>query len=64
MSESRRPLAQIVGIPMNVLTFLLLMLMGWGSVAGFLAHPVRIGVVVLHLVMIPVMTFSTSGPPK
>ena len=61
MSESRRPLAQLIGIPLNVLTFLLLMLMGWGSVAGFLAHPVRIGVVVLHLAMIPVMTFSTSG---
>jgi protein-S-isoprenylcysteine O-methyltransferase Ste14 len=61
MSENRRPLAQLIGIPMNVLTFLLLMLMGWGSVAGFLAHPVRIGVVILHLVMIPVMTFSTSG---
>ena len=61
MSAPRRPLAQLIGIPLNVLTFLLLMLMGWGSVAGFLAHPVRIGVIVLHLVMIPVMTFSTSG---
>ncbi len=61
MSETRRPLAQIIGIPMNVFMFLFLMFMGWGSVAGFLAHPVRIGVVILHLIMIPVMTFSTSG---
>ncbi|MGH7731516.1 MAG: methyltransferase family protein, partial [Candidatus Eiseniibacteriota bacterium] len=28
---------------------------------GFFAHPVRVGVVVLHLIMIPVMTWSTSG---
>jgi protein-S-isoprenylcysteine O-methyltransferase Ste14 len=60
-SESRRPIAQIIGIPLNVFTFLLLMLMGWGSVPGFFAHPVRIGVVVMHLIMIPIMTFSTSG---
>ncbi|MFI5372251.1 MAG: methyltransferase family protein [Candidatus Eisenbacteria bacterium] len=59
--DTRRPIAQIVGIPMNVFMFLFLMMMGWGSVSGFLSHPVRIGVVVLHLVMIPVMTFSTSG---
>jgi len=38
--------------------------MGWGSWAGFFAHPVRVGVVVLHLIMIPVMTFSTSGRSK
>ena len=55
------PLRQLVGIPLNVLLFLLLMVMGWGSVPGFFAHPVRIGVVVLHLIMIPVMTLSTSG---
>ena len=61
MSESRRPLAQLVGIPLNVLMFLFLMMMGWGSIGGFLAHPVRLGVVILHLVMIPVMTLSTSG---
>jgi len=44
--------------------FLLLMVMGWGDVRGFFAHPVRVGVVVLHLLMIPVMTFSTSGRSK
>jgi protein-S-isoprenylcysteine O-methyltransferase Ste14 len=55
---------QAIGIPLNVLLFLLLMVMGWGSWAGFFAHPVRIGVVVLHLIMIPVMTFSTSGRSK
>ena len=54
-------LRQAVGIPLNVLLFLLLMVMGWGSAAGFFAHPVRVGVVVLHLLMIPVMTFATSG---
>jgi len=52
---------QLIGIPMNVALFLLLMVMGWGSWSGFFAHPVRIGVVVLHIVMIPVMTLSTSG---
>jgi len=52
---------QLLGIPLNVLLFLLLMVMGWGSWSGFFAHPVRVGVVVLHLVMIPVMTWSTSG---
>lgn len=52
---------QIIGIPMNVFMFLFLMVMGWGSVSGFFAHPVRKGVVILHLIMIPVMTFSTSG---
>ena len=55
---------QAIGIPLNVLLFLLLMVMGWGSWAGFFAHPVRVGVVVLHLIMIPVMTFSTSGRSK
>ncbi len=62
MSRAHRvPILQAVGIPLNVLLFLLLMVMGWGSVRGFFAHPVRVGVVVLHVLMIPVMTFSTSG---
>jgi protein-S-isoprenylcysteine O-methyltransferase Ste14 len=52
---------QLLGIPLNVALFLLLMVMGWGSWDGFFAHPVRAGVVVLHLIMIPVMTWSTSG---
>ena len=33
---------QAIGIPLNVLLFLLLMVMGWGSWAGFFAHPVRV----------------------
>jgi protein-S-isoprenylcysteine O-methyltransferase Ste14 len=58
-----RPISirQLIGIPLNVLLFLFLMIMGWGSITGFFAHPVRMGVVILHLIMIPVMTFSTSG---
>lgn len=52
---------QTLGIPLNVLLFLLLMVMGWGSARGFFAHPVRVGVVAVHLVMLPVMTFCTSG---
>ncbi|MBI4363901.1 MAG: isoprenylcysteine carboxylmethyltransferase family protein [Candidatus Latescibacteria bacterium] len=52
---------QVVGIPLNVLLFLLLMVMGWGSWGGFFAHPVRVGVVVIHLLMMPVMTFCTAG---
>jgi protein-S-isoprenylcysteine O-methyltransferase Ste14 len=55
---------QAIGIPLNVFMFLFLMVMGWGSWQGFFAHPVRVGVVVLHLIMIPVMTFSTSGRSK
>jgi protein-S-isoprenylcysteine O-methyltransferase Ste14 len=52
---------QAVGIPLNVLLFLLLMVMGWGSWSGFFAHPVRVGVVAIHLVMLPVMTICTAG---
>ena len=58
---AQRSWRQIVGIPLNVFMFLFLMVMGWGSVSGFFAHPVRKGVVILHLIMIPIMTFSTSG---
>ena len=36
-------LRQALGIPLNVALFLLLMVMGWGSAAGFFAHPVRVG---------------------
>jgi hypothetical protein len=57
----RLPFLQIVGIPLNVFFFLLLMVMGWGSWDGFFAHPVRVGVVVVHLIMMPVMTFFTAG---
>jgi protein-S-isoprenylcysteine O-methyltransferase Ste14 len=55
------PWRQLIGIPLNVLLFLLLMVLAWGSWSGFFASPVRTGVVVLHLLMIPVMTLSTSG---
>src|SRR6185295_2446434 len=55
---------QIIGIPLNVALFLFLKMLGWGSIDGFFSHPVRVGVVVLHLIMIPVMTFSTSGRSK
>ncbi len=55
------PWKQLVGIPLNVLLFLLLMVMAWGSWRGFFAHPVRVGVVAIHLVMLPVMTLCTSG---
>jgi protein-S-isoprenylcysteine O-methyltransferase Ste14 len=58
---NRPSLRQLIGIPLNVLFFLLLMIMGWGSVEGFFAHPVRAGVVVIHLMMLPVMTFATGG---
>lgn len=57
----RIPIIQIIGIPLNVLLFLLLMVMAWGSWDGFFAHPVRVGVVVVHLIMMPVMTFCTAG---
>jgi protein-S-isoprenylcysteine O-methyltransferase Ste14 len=65
MSTSRLPpWRQLVGIPLNVLCFLLLMVLAWGSWSGFVASPVRVGVIVLHLLMIPVMTLSTSGRSK
>jgi len=51
----------MVGIPLNVFFFLLLMVMSWGNVHSFFAHPVRVGVVLIHLAMLPVMTFATSG---
>jgi protein-S-isoprenylcysteine O-methyltransferase Ste14 len=52
---------QAVGIPLNVALFLLLMVMGWGSWRGFFASPVRLGVVLVHVAMAPVMTLCTSG---
>jgi len=52
---------QIIGIPLNVLLFLLLMVMAWGSWDGFFSSPVRVGVVWIHLLMTPVMTFCTGG---
>jgi protein-S-isoprenylcysteine O-methyltransferase Ste14 len=60
-TSRRLPFLQVVGIPLNVLLFLLLMVMAWGSWDGFFAHPVRIGVVLVHLIMMPVMTFFTAG---
>jgi protein-S-isoprenylcysteine O-methyltransferase Ste14 len=62
--EARPSWKQVVGIPLNVLLFLLLMVMAWGDWRGFLAHPVRVGVVALHLAMLPVMTWFTSGRSK
>ena len=58
---ARVPLKQLIGIPMNVVLFLFLMVMAWGSWDGFFAHPVRVGVVVIHLLMLPVMTLCTAG---
>jgi protein-S-isoprenylcysteine O-methyltransferase Ste14 len=58
---ARVPLKQLIGIPLNVLLFLLLMVMAWGSWSGFFAHPVRVGVVIVHLLMMPVMTLCTAG---
>lgn len=57
----RVPLKQLIGIPLNVVLFLFLMVMAWGSWGGFFAHPVRVGVVVIHLLMMPVMTLCTAG---
>jgi protein-S-isoprenylcysteine O-methyltransferase Ste14 len=54
----------MVGIPLNVALFLLIMVMAWGSWSGFFAHPVRVGVVVVHLLLMPVMTFCTAGRSK
>ena len=52
---------QAVGIPLNVLLFIVLMVMAWGDVAAFFAHPARAGTVLVLLVAMPVMTLATSG---
>lgn len=57
----RRSWRQQVGIPLNVLLFLLLMVMAWGSVRGFFAHPARAIMAALLVASIPIMTLSTSG---
>src|SRR5262249_43970589 len=54
---SSTSIKQMIGIPLNVVLFLLLMVMAWGSYAGFFAHPTRVGVVIIHFLMLPVMTF-------
>ena len=59
--SSSTSMKQMIGIPLNVVMFLFLMVMAWGSWDGFFAHPVRVGVVIVHFLMLPVMTFSTSG---
>lgn len=59
--QNSTSIKQMIGIPLNVVLFLLLMVMAWGSWAGFFEHPVRVGVVIIHFLMLPVMTFSTSG---
>lgn len=64
MARALPPWRQLVGIPLNVLLFLALMILSWGSWSGFFASPVRTGVVVLHLLMLPVMTLATSGRSK
>jgi protein-S-isoprenylcysteine O-methyltransferase Ste14 len=55
---------QVLGIPLNVFLFLFLMVLSWGDARSFFAHPVRVGVVIVHLAMLPVMTFATSGRSK
>ncbi len=63
MSAARAlpPWRQLVGIPLNILLFLLLMVLAWGSWSGFVASAVRVGVIVIHLLMLPVMALATSG---
>ena len=58
---TRLPIRQLVGIPLTVATFILLMFMGWGSVEGFLAHPVRALTALLFVAATPVMAVCTSG---
>ena len=61
MVEGRMTWRQAVGIPLNVALFVVLMVLGWGDLRGFFAHPVRAGLVVTLALMTPVMTFCTSG---
>jgi protein-S-isoprenylcysteine O-methyltransferase Ste14 len=55
------PWQQALGIPLNVVLFILLMVLGWGNVRGFFAHPARTGAVLVLVLMMPVMTFRTGG---
>ena len=59
--RSRIPIRQILGIPLTVGSFILLMAMGWGDLGGFFAHPARVGLVALLLIATPVMTGCTGG---
>jgi len=58
------PWRQLVGIPLNVLAFLLRMARSGGGWTAFASSPARVGGIVLHLAMIPVMTLGTSGRSK
>lgn len=51
----------MVGIPLTVFCFVLLMVMGWGDLRGFFSHPVRVGLVALLVIATPVMTVCTGG---
>ena len=60
----RTPIAQLIGIPLNVMLFCLLMVMSWKDASDFFSHPARTGVVVLLLLAMPVMTMCTGGRSK
>jgi protein-S-isoprenylcysteine O-methyltransferase Ste14 len=55
------PWQQAVGIPLNVVLFVALMVLGWGDARGFFAHPARAGAALVLVLMAPVMTLCTAG---
>lgn len=57
----RVPWRQMVGIPLTVACFILLMAMGWGDLRGFFSHPARVALVTLLVIATPVMTACTGG---
>lgn len=63
-STPRTPLKQLIGIPLNVMLFCLLMVLSWGDTRDFFSHPARLGVIVLLLLAMPVMTVCTGGRSK
>lgn len=59
---ARIPVRQIIGIPLNILCFVLLMIMAWHDQRpGFFDHPTRVLAVALLVISAPVMTFCTAG---
>ncbi len=59
--RARPPLKQLIGIPLNVLCFVLLMILAWGDPRAFFSHPTNTIAVALLVLSAPVMTLCTAG---
>jgi protein-S-isoprenylcysteine O-methyltransferase Ste14 len=61
---NRPSVKQLIGIPLNVLCFVLLMIVAWGDPVAFFASPTRVIAVALLVISAPVMTLCTAGRSK